>query len=110
MAVSPLFPWSARCGLTIQINQNRRQKDGRGVYEELVRTARCGIPQMDHRVKSEKQGAGLRCPSRGPCQKAAHFETSTPKDEAAARRVTRKRKYFFGSLTAKARKILGPGP
>src|SRR5215831_16932544 len=52
----------------------------------------------------------LALPVEGPMPEAAHFETSTPKDKAAARRVTRKRKYFFGQLTAKARKMFGPRP
>jgi hypothetical protein len=45
-----------------------------------------------------------------PDQNAAPFENSTdPKDEAAARRVTRKRKYFFGKNFQRNEVLEPPG-
>jgi hypothetical protein len=72
--------------------EKRANHPNRAGYRNAGKTRVPGGGNGEHDQPVERQAGSKR-----PGQNDAPFENSTdPKDEAAARRVTRKRKYFFG--------------
>ena len=102
-AVGTISAWLF--SLVSLVCEKRANHPNRAGYRNAGKTRVPGGGNGEHDQPVERQAESKR-----PGQNAAPFENSTdPKDEAAARRVTRKRKYFFGKNFQRNEVLEPPG-